>query len=397
MYKLETEFSVKGHISEHSQNSRRNSSDKIIKMDYNKNHENNTRLRKGREVNRKVSTSLLAHEVEEFIREPFITSGYRDADGITVRQCLASLFSLHNETVNIWSHLLATLAFLLHFWRIFAAQDIIGNPSVYPLICFAFGICVVFLSSSLAHLFCCMSWKARHTCFYIDYATISIFSLTAGQANFFYCRPLDKDASDLHKFPYLFLGISVSFSCMNMFLSCLSRHRFRKYRFVFRTLMYVFKFLFDISPHLARCGFGGGSSCSASIVFLFNRHVLCYTISGITNALRIPERLCPGLFDYFGHSHHFLHIFTIVGNYDAFTVAHTNMIDRANELSASPYHPTFFSTFGLLILLICVNTYIGVWFVGTWLNVEEEELMVGSKYMVVYKKRVTTRTVLKRQ
>ncbi|XP_031573903.1 uncharacterized protein LOC116307743 [Actinia tenebrosa] len=229
-------------------------------MDSNRNHENDTRRRREKRVNRKVSNSLLAHEVCESVREPFIISGYRDTDGITVKQCLATLFSLHNETVNIWSHLLASIAFLLYFWSIFAAQDII-----------------------------------------------------------------------------------------------------------------------------ARCGFGD-PSCPSSIVYLFNRHFLCYAISGLTNAFRIPERLYPGLFDYFGHSHHFLHFLTIVGNYDAFTVAQTEMVERANDLSASPYQPTFFSTFGLLIILICVNTYIGVWFVSTWLKIEEEDLMMRSKYMVIYKK-----------
>jgi hypothetical protein len=61
------------------------------------------------------------------------------------------------------------------------------------------------------------------------------------------------------------------------------------------------------------------------------------------------------------------------------------MMERNDVLSASLYPPTFFSTFGLSILLICVNTYIGVWFVGKWLKTEEEELMAGSKYLVIYK------------
>ena len=61
------------------------------------------------------SGTLQDREVPQFLREPFITSGYRDSDNITVRQCLATLFTIHNETFNIWSHLAALAGFLIYF------------------------------------------------------------------------------------------------------------------------------------------------------------------------------------------------------------------------------------------------------------------------------------------
>ena len=44
-------------------------------------------------------------------QSPAITSGYRRRLGYG--DCFRSVFSLHNETVNIWSHLLGFLCFLV--------------------------------------------------------------------------------------------------------------------------------------------------------------------------------------------------------------------------------------------------------------------------------------------
>ena len=38
-----------------------------------------------------------------------ITRGYRP--GLNYKQCLLSIFRLHNETINIWTHLLGFLFF----------------------------------------------------------------------------------------------------------------------------------------------------------------------------------------------------------------------------------------------------------------------------------------------
>ena len=55
-------------------------------------------------------------EVDEFYRSnPFIHTGYRDK--ITYLGCLKSLLVLHNETINIWTHLLGFLFFVGIFLR----------------------------------------------------------------------------------------------------------------------------------------------------------------------------------------------------------------------------------------------------------------------------------------
>lgn len=55
--------------------------------------------------------TLLSHtEVPEYLKEKFIYTGYRV--NFTMRLCLHSLFRLHNETFNIWTHVIGAVLFI---------------------------------------------------------------------------------------------------------------------------------------------------------------------------------------------------------------------------------------------------------------------------------------------
>ena len=86
-------------------------------------------------------------------RNPALRSGYRPS--LPVTECFASIFALHNETVNIWSHLLGGLGFLA-----LLASETRGAPdaaaylrSYRAFYCAVTGAC--FLGSSLFHVLAC--------------------------------------------------------------------------------------------------------------------------------------------------------------------------------------------------------------------------------------------------
>ena len=55
-------------------------------------------------------------EVDDIYRHnPFILTGYREKTSFL--GCLKSLLVLHNETINIWSHLIGFIFFVAIFWR----------------------------------------------------------------------------------------------------------------------------------------------------------------------------------------------------------------------------------------------------------------------------------------
>lgn len=53
-------------------------------------------------------------EVPPLFRKPFIVSGYRPV-GQRWRCYVLSLFQVHNETINVWSHLLAAVCVAIRF------------------------------------------------------------------------------------------------------------------------------------------------------------------------------------------------------------------------------------------------------------------------------------------
>lgn len=53
-------------------------------------------------------------DVPLLFRERFILSGYRPA-GLSWRCYVLSLFQIHNETLNVWSHLLAAVCVVMRF------------------------------------------------------------------------------------------------------------------------------------------------------------------------------------------------------------------------------------------------------------------------------------------
>jgi len=47
-----------------------------------------------------------------YVRKKYIKHGYRAHPHMTFEKCTKSIFMLHNETFNIWSHLLCAFFYL---------------------------------------------------------------------------------------------------------------------------------------------------------------------------------------------------------------------------------------------------------------------------------------------
>ena len=58
----------------------------------------------------------------------FIRTGYRVH--YAYRTCIASIFRLHNETTNIWTHLLGTLIALTLVWHVIFTPHPVGFSSL---------------------------------------------------------------------------------------------------------------------------------------------------------------------------------------------------------------------------------------------------------------------------
>ena len=315
---------------------------------------------------------LRSEEVPAQFREMFICSGYRKPYGSAL-DCVKSVFLPLNETVNVWTHFVPFLLFLVRFASVFWNYHL-TEAYVYPLLSFALGICGFLLMSSGAHLFNCMSPRARHICFFFDYAAISVYSLGAGQAFYFYTRSLKSD-SYLYSSPGPFLTISCLISVVSTYTCCASRHRWPKMKYVIRTFCFVVAFFFNSFPHVHRCFVDPTTLLQNQQELLawsyFKRHSYFYLISALANMSRMPERLIPGVFDIIGNSHHFLHVFTALGAADQFTAIHIQMESRRSDLENFPV-ATFGNSLGLMVLICLINIGIVFWF-GKNLRSDKEE------------------------
>lgn len=117
---------------------------------------------------------MTKEEVLECYHREYITHGYRVNHGL--REALLSVFSMHNETMNIWSHLVAFFcvlgaAIMIAFEYETSPIDGIGHlwMGVYL---FSAGVCL--LASSIYHWFCCVSKDAFHSLLKIDLCGVSV-------------------------------------------------------------------------------------------------------------------------------------------------------------------------------------------------------------------------------
>ncbi|XP_042660258.1 membrane progestin receptor gamma isoform X2 [Tyto alba] len=153
-----------------------------------------------------------------------------------------------NETLNIWTHFVPAWYFV---WTLVGRLRGPGgqeDPHAWPLLAYLLTCCIYPLASSCAHTFSTMSTRARHICYFFDYAALSMYSLGSALAYSAYIFPAEWLDSTFH---HCYVPIAVFNTVVSTGLSCYSRFleverpRFSK---ASRTLAFVYPYLFDSIP-----------------------------------------------------------------------------------------------------------------------------------------------------
>lgn len=108
---------------------------------------------------------------------PAFSGGYR----LQVRhysECVRSMFHIHNETVNVWSHLVGFAAMLGLFVYVLAHLEFTSTMDQFVFAIYFLGACAMFLLSTLYHLFNCHSHELCDNLLVCDY--VGIFSMIFG-------------------------------------------------------------------------------------------------------------------------------------------------------------------------------------------------------------------------
>ncbi|NXA36145.1 MPRGB protein, partial [Eudromia elegans] len=294
--------------------------------------------------------------VPQGYREQGILSGYREPRS-SAAACLLSAFQMSNETLNIWTHFVPTWYFA---WQLVAGPR---PRRAWPFVAYLLSCCLYPLASSCAHTFSTMSSRARHVCYFLDYAALGTYSLGSALAYSAYVFPREWLGGTFH---LCYVPIAVLNAVLGTGLACYSRFleperpRLSK---AARTLAFAYPYLFDSIPLFYRLHACAVEGCAEAALPLHARHTALAFLTCLVFASHLPERLAPGRFDYVGernrglgapgapagtrglrarvfapaagHSHQLFHVCGVVGTHFQMEAIRTDMAERRGGLPSA--------------------------------------------------------------
>uniref|UniRef100_A0A8C9Z1W2 Progestin and adipoQ receptor family member 8 n=1 Tax=Sander lucioperca TaxID=283035 RepID=A0A8C9Z1W2_SANLU len=238
-------------------------------------------------------------DVPPLFRERFILSGYRPP-GLPWRCYVLSLFQIHNETLSVWSHLLAAgiLGFRLQGPE---GQGFSVDVSSLPLVLYAFSAVTYLSCSAAAHLLQSHSETAHYSLFFLDYVGVAIYQYGCALALCLYSSDTTWTQSMLGQ---VFLPAAALLAWLSCTACCYAKLRFRRPYPLHRKLCQVLPmgvaYLLDISPVAHR-----GASYSPHVYDQIS--VMLFLLSAFFFSCPVPERCSPGGYDIVGHGHQLFH------------------------------------------------------------------------------------------
>lgn len=240
----------------------------------------------------------------------YLQTGYRKVS-YSYRRSLSTIRTIHNETVNIWSHLLGALAFVYSLHHLYASlHTILPFATWADLIAISvyyFGVINCFLLSATYHLFSNHSSAVHSFGNQLDHLGIVlvIYGSTVPALYFeFYCRPIHRNTYGTAL--TLCAVLSGIFTLRPEFRTPAARR--------LRFLVYVCFALAAFVPIIHGLRLWSYTELNQrmglrNIIIM----TLCQFSGGVIYATRIPERWYPRSFDIWGASHQLMHILVLCG------------------------------------------------------------------------------------
>lgn len=254
--------------------------------------------------NRLISYADLPHP---WRINPHIVRGYRFTNSKV--QCAVSMFQPSNEFVNIWSHLIGLIVVLsiaFYFYPLTNNFCLSSKTDITIAALFFFSACKCLVCSTVWHTMNSISNQPlmeRFAC--IDYTGISFLvaaSIMTTEYTAFYCEPISC---------YCYIGLSALLGIAGSILPW--RPTFNRHDLAwFRVCFYVTLAATGLAPIFQLC-YTRGLYWSIYFYAPVVKSVLVYLFGALIYASKIPERWCPGFFDYVGGSHNIWHLAVLGG------------------------------------------------------------------------------------
>jgi adiponectin receptor len=238
---------------------------------------------------------------------PHIIKGYRFSE--TKLACVRSAFGFSNELVNIWSHaigLIVVLALAFYFYPTSANFSLSSKADIFIAAIFFFAACQCLVCSIIWHTMnsvADISLISMFAC--VDYTGISLLiaaSIMTTEYTAFYCEPMSR---------WIYMVTTAILGVGGVVLPWHPRFNGQDMAWA-RVAFYVALSATGFLPVL-QLSFTRGTEAAFEFYTPIAKSLLVYLIGAVVYASKVPERWCPGMFDYFGGSHNLWHIAVLGG------------------------------------------------------------------------------------
>ncbi|ORZ09774.1 hemolysin-III related-domain-containing protein [Lobosporangium transversale] len=266
---------------------------------------------------------------EQWQENKHILSGYRFLS--SKKQCFQSIFYVHNESGNIWTHLLGFFYFLTVGIYFFSGTNpyfstpsstLVRNlpyipPDGYDKLVFLVFFLAVYkclLMSSLWHTFAQIAHEGTMKCMAcLDYVGISVLiaaSVVVTEYYGFYCESL---------FRHSYIAATALFGVAGVVIPWFPWFDQKETRWL-RITFFISMAASALLPvfHLILIH---GAGTTLEWIFPLLKSLGSYALGVFVYANQYPEKLFPGRFDHFGSSHQLWHLCVLGGVYFHFTAA----------------------------------------------------------------------------
>ncbi|KAL0482855.1 adiponectin receptor ADIPOR [Acrasis kona] len=257
---------------------------------------------------------------------PYLLTGYRKMPVDCFRKCTESVLTLHNDVVNIWSHLLGALYLLYAWWTAWQEMSAL-NVSLEERIAFSLnllGTVVTFLISAGYHTYRPHSESVYHFCLACDLRGICLMTFVGNALTISLAM-----RSMIHwRSVWLTINFVILVS-LNLWIPKMVKHRLTMQRTLYFSVhagmsafCWVHRYIFLTNyqhEHESTLRWRHLRHIGVSYIFV--------SLGLIIKVFHLPERWFPKTFDMFGASHQLFHFITTAGA----IVSHHYVMDMMRE------------------------------------------------------------------